>query len=40
MWGTGLPDGLTISDTGLISGTPTTLGTSDVTVTVTDDTGA
>ncbi|RPE46965.1 Zn-dependent metalloprotease [Streptomyces sp. Ag109_O5-1] len=37
---TGLPDGLTISDTGLISGTPTTLGTSDVTVTVTDDTGA
>lgn len=37
---TGLPDGLTISDTGLISGVPTTLGTSDVTVTVTDDTGA
>ncbi|MFG2957270.1 M4 family metallopeptidase [Streptomyces sp. NPDC048291] len=37
---TGLPDGLTMSDTGLISGTPTTLGTSDVTVTVTDDTGA
>ncbi|MFJ3897366.1 MULTISPECIES: M4 family metallopeptidase [unclassified Streptomyces] len=37
---TGLPDGLTISDTGLISGIPTTLGTSDVTVTVTDDTGA
>ncbi|MFD4507936.1 M4 family metallopeptidase [Streptomyces sp. NPDC058457] len=37
---TGLPDGLTISDTGLISGTPTTLGTSAVTVTVTDDTGA
>ncbi|MEW2304959.1 M4 family metallopeptidase [Streptomyces sp. NPDC006655] len=37
---TGLPDGLTISDTGLISGTPTTLGTSDVTVTVTDATGA
>ncbi|MEV5953375.1 M4 family metallopeptidase [Streptomyces sp. NPDC051987] len=37
---TGLPDGLTISDTGLISGTPTTLGTSRVTLTVTDDTGA
>jgi Zn-dependent metalloprotease len=37
---TGLPDGLTISSTGLISGVPTTLGTSDVTVTVTDDTGA
>ncbi|MET7684627.1 M4 family metallopeptidase [Streptomyces sp. NPDC005423] len=37
---TGLPDGLTLSDTGLISGTPTTLGSSDVTVTVTDDTGA
>ncbi|MEU9346981.1 M4 family metallopeptidase [Streptomyces sp. NPDC048278] len=37
---TGLPDGLTMSDTGLISGTPTTLGTSAVTVTVTDDTGA
>nr|WP_235453661.1 M4 family metallopeptidase [Streptomyces olivochromogenes] len=37
---TGLPDGLTMSDTGLISGTPTVIGTSDVTVTVTDDTGA
>ncbi|MER7930879.1 MULTISPECIES: M4 family metallopeptidase [unclassified Streptomyces] len=37
---TGLPDGLTMSDTGLITGTPTTLGTSDVTITVTDDTGA
>lgn len=37
---TGLPDGITISDTGLMSGTPTTLGTSDVTVTVTDATGA
>ncbi|MFD4601022.1 M4 family metallopeptidase [Streptomyces sp. NPDC058464] len=37
---TGLPDGLTMSDTGLISGTPTTLGTSDVTITVTDATGA
>lgn len=37
---TGLPDGLTISDTGLISGVPTTTGTSDVTLTVTDSTGA
>jgi Zn-dependent metalloprotease len=37
---TGLPDGLSIDSTGLISGTPTTLGSSDVTVTVTDDTGA
>ncbi|MFE0509528.1 M4 family metallopeptidase, partial [Streptomyces sp. NPDC058964] len=37
---TGLPDGLTISSTGLISGVPTTVGTSDVTLTVTDDTGA
>ncbi|KUM84789.1 MULTISPECIES: M4 family metallopeptidase [Streptomyces] len=37
---TGLPDGLTISPGGLISGTPTTLGTGDVTVTVTDSTGA
>ncbi|MET7574413.1 M4 family metallopeptidase [Streptomyces sp. NPDC005492] len=37
---TGLPDGLTIDDTGLISGIPTSLGTSDVTVTVTDATGA
>ncbi|OIJ63614.1 M4 family metallopeptidase [Streptomyces mangrovisoli] len=37
---TGLPDGLTIDDTGLISGVPTTLGTSAVTVTVTDTTGA
>jgi Zn-dependent metalloprotease len=36
----GLPDGLTVSDTGLISGVPTTLGTSAVTVTVTDGTGA
>ncbi|MFF1719774.1 M4 family metallopeptidase [Streptomyces sviceus] len=36
----GLPDGLTISPTGLISGTPTTLGTGDVTVKVTDSTGA
>ncbi|WP_329243490.1 M4 family metallopeptidase [Streptomyces sp. NBC_01478] len=37
---TGLPDGLSIDSTGLISGIPTTLGSSDVTVTVTDDTGA
>ncbi|MEV7076225.1 M4 family metallopeptidase [Streptomyces sp. NPDC093990] len=37
---TGLPDGLAISPSGLISGTPTTLGTGDVTVTVTDSTGA
>ncbi|MFJ9025364.1 M4 family metallopeptidase [Streptomyces sp. NPDC102259] len=37
---TGLPDGLTLSASGLISGTPTTLGTSDVAVTVTDSTGA
>ncbi|MFB8757656.1 M4 family metallopeptidase [Streptomyces nigra] len=36
----GLPEGLSISPTGLISGTPVTLGTSDVTVTVTDSTGA
>ena len=36
----GLPDGLTLGDTGLISGVPTTLGTSAVTVTVTDGTGA
>ncbi|MET9789693.1 M4 family metallopeptidase [Streptomyces canus] len=37
---TGLPDGLTISPSGLISGTPTTLGTGDVTIKVTDSTGA
>ncbi|MFI7504065.1 M4 family metallopeptidase [Streptomyces sp. NPDC049687] len=37
---TGLPDGLSISASGLISGTPTTLGSSDVTLTVTDSTGA
>ncbi|BCL32599.1 M4 family metallopeptidase [Streptomyces aurantiacus] len=37
---TGLPDGLTLSDSGLISGVPTTTGTSDVTVTVTDSTGS
>ncbi len=36
----GLPAGLSISSTGLISGTPTTAGTSSVTVTVTDTTGA
>ncbi|MGW1244815.1 M4 family metallopeptidase [Streptomyces bobili] len=36
----GLPDGLTISATGLISGVPTTTGTGPVTVTVTDATGA
>ncbi|GKQ33995.1 M4 family metallopeptidase [Streptomyces sp. A012304] len=36
----GLPDGLTISDSGLITGVPTTVGASDVTVTVTDGTGA
>ncbi|MGW7206697.1 M4 family metallopeptidase [Streptomyces sp. NPDC054837] len=36
----GLPDGLSISPSGLISGTPTALGTSDVTLTVTDSTGA
>jgi putative Ig domain-containing protein len=38
---TGLPRGLSInSATGLISGTPTTRGTSNVTVTATDTTGA
>jgi Zn-dependent metalloprotease len=37
---TGLPDGLAISGTGLVSGVPTTTGTSDTTVTVTDSTGA
>ncbi|MFI5794935.1 M4 family metallopeptidase [Streptomyces sp. NPDC051677] len=37
---TGLPDGLSISPSGLISGTPTTLGSSDVTLKVTDSTGA
>ncbi|NUS31004.1 MAG: M4 family peptidase [Streptomyces sp.] len=37
---TGLPDGLSISPSGLISGVPTTLATSDVTITVTDSTGA
>ncbi|MGW1725760.1 M4 family metallopeptidase [Streptomyces sp. NPDC002306] len=37
---TGLPDGLTISDSGLISGVPSATGTSAVSVTVTDSTGA
>jgi len=38
---TGLPDGLSINPgTGLITGTPTTAGTSNVTVTATDTTGA
>jgi Putative Ig domain len=36
----GLPAGLSISPTGKISGTPTTAGTSSVTVTATDTTGA
>jgi hypothetical protein len=37
----GLPAGLTInSSTGLISGTPTTINTYNVTITVTDNTGA
>ena len=37
---TGLPSGLSISSSGLISGTPTTAATSNVTVTATDTTGA
>ncbi|HEY3880774.1 MAG TPA: Ig domain-containing protein, partial [Trebonia sp.] len=37
---TGLPAGLSISSSGLISGTPTTAGTSNVTVKATDTTGA
>jgi cellulose 1,4-beta-cellobiosidase len=37
---TGLPAGLAISTSGLISGTPTTAGTSNVTVTAQDATGA
>ncbi|MEU6277551.1 M4 family metallopeptidase [Streptomyces populi] len=37
---TGLPEGLAIGDTGLISGIPVTPGTSDTAVTVTDSTGA
>ncbi|WP_327293101.1 Ig domain-containing protein [Streptomyces sp. NBC_01198] len=36
----GLPAGLSISSSGLISGTPTATGTSHVTVTATDSTGA
>ena len=36
----GLPAGLSISDSGLITGTPTTAGTSTVTVTATDANGA
>jgi hypothetical protein len=36
----GLPAGLSISSSGLISGTPTATGTSSVTVTATDGTGA
>ena len=37
---TGLPAGLSISSSGLISGTPTTAATSNVTVTAADTTGA
>src|SRR5450755_508674 len=37
---TGLPAGLSISSSGLISGTPTTAGTSSITVTAKDGTGA
>jgi hypothetical protein len=37
---TGLPDGLSISTAGLITGTPTTAGTSTVSVTAKDTTGA
>ncbi len=37
---TGLPAGLSISTSGLVSGTPTTAATSNVTVTATDSTGA
>ncbi|WP_260333747.1 M4 family metallopeptidase [Streptomyces beigongshangae] len=37
---TGLPEGLTLGDSGLISGIPTTTGTSEVTVEVTDSTGS
>ncbi|ACU36144.1 S8 family peptidase [Actinosynnema pretiosum subsp. pretiosum] len=36
---TGLPDGVTISDGGLVSGSPTTAGTYSVTVTATDSLG-
>ena len=37
---TGLPTGLTLSDAGAVTGTPSVAGTSSVTVTVTDSTGA
>jgi cellulase/cellobiase CelA1 len=37
---TGLPTGLSISSSGLVSGTPTASGTFNVTVTATDSTGA
>jgi hypothetical protein len=37
---TGLPAGLSISSAGLVSGTPTTAGTSSVTATATDSAGA
>jgi hypothetical protein len=37
--GTGLPSGVTIISTGTLSGTPTALGTSSITVTVTDSGG-
>jgi 5'-nucleotidase len=37
---TGLPTGLTLSDAGVVTGTPSVAGTSSVTVTVTDSTGA
>ncbi|WP_051943420.1 putative Ig domain-containing protein [Streptacidiphilus rugosus] len=37
---TGLPVGLSVSSSGLISGTPTTAGSSTVTVTASDSTGA
>ncbi|HWB85593.1 MAG TPA: putative Ig domain-containing protein [Bryobacteraceae bacterium] len=37
---TGVPDGLTMSGTGLLTGTPTTSGTFTLAVTVTDKTGA
>ena len=37
---TGLPAGLSISSSGLISGTPTTAGSGSITVTATDTTGA
>ncbi|GGX69826.1 M4 family metallopeptidase [Streptomyces fructofermentans] len=36
---TGLPEGLSISDSGRVTGVPTTTGTGEVTVTVTDSTG-